>query len=78
MSYPRVKSDVRVPDKLAVPQPRKQRAQILQQLFKHVKDEAAVLVEISDAPQRAKLRSELQINAYALQKTLDTIQRGCS
>ena len=77
MSLPRVKSDVKVPDALTAPQPRKQRAEVLQQLFRHVRDEAAALVEISEVPKKAKLRSELQINAHSLQKTLDTIQRGC-
>ena len=77
MSPPRVKSDVKVPTELAVEQPRMQRAQVLQQLFKHVKDEAAALIELGTVPAKAKLRSELQINAHSLQKTLDTIQRAC-
>lgn len=73
----RVKSDVKVPSELKTPQPRKQRAEVLQQLYKHVRDEAAALVELCDAPTKAKLRTELQVNAHSLQKTLDTIQRSC-
>lgn len=77
MSPARVKSDVKVPDKLAAEQPRAQRAQVLQQLFKHVRDEAAALVEICDEKQKAKLRQELATHGHLLQKTLDTIQRSC-
>ena len=74
----RVKSNVEVPSELKSPQPRKQRAEVLQQLFKHLRDEAAALVEMSDAKGKAQLRTELQMHVHMLQKTLDVIQRGCS
>lgn len=77
MSPPRVKSDVKVPDPLAAPQPRAQRAQVLQQLYEHVRKEAAALVELCELKNKAQLRQELQTHAHLLQKTIDTIQRGC-
>jgi len=70
---PRVKAEVKDP----IPQSRKERATVLQNLYKHVRDEAAALIEQSDIPGKAKLRQELMVNAHSLQKTLDTIQRGC-
>ena len=73
MTPPRVKAEVKNP----IPTNRKERAQVLQNLYTHLREEAAALVEICEAPQKAKLRTELQVNAHSLQKTLDTIQRGC-
>ena len=73
MAIPRVKSDGPV----AHAQTKKERAQVLQQLYKHLRDEAAALVELSTIPQKAKLRQELMVNGHSLQRTLDTIQRGC-
>lgn len=72
-----MKSDVEVPSELKTTQPRKQRAEVLQQLFKHVKDEAAALVELCTTQQKAKLRTELSTHAHMLQRTLDNIQRDC-
>ena len=77
MSPARIKSDVKVPSELAMTQPRKQRAEVLQQLYKHVRDEAAALVELSDILTKAKLRTELQMHGHMMQKTIDVIQRGC-
>jgi len=73
MNRPRVKAEVKNP----IPQTRQERAKVLENLYKHLRDEAAALLEISDVPQKAKLRVELQTHAHLLQRTLDTIQRGC-
>ncbi|TAL42341.1 MAG: hypothetical protein EPN91_08155 [Salinibacterium sp.] len=73
MSPPRVKFDGAVPPA----QSRKERAQVLENLFKHVRDEAAALLELSDVKNKSQLRTELATHAHLLQKTLDTIQRGC-
>lgn len=63
------------PSTIKHPQTERERAIVLQQLFRHVKEEAAALIALSTFSQKSKLQGELQTHAHLMQKTLDTIER---
>lgn len=57
------------------PQSPRERAQVMLQLYKHIRDEAAALVELSAYQRKSQLLKELHTHGHMLQKTLDTIER---